>query len=91
MINLQNPLNRCFATEIKELDLDTLIKRKEDIEKVLEFGVFPEWMIIKTGKSIFNLSYWDAADVLRYRRILLMELLDRSKKFDLFPKLKFYF
>lgn len=91
MINLQHPSKRCFATEIKELDLDSLIKRKEDIERYMEYGVCSEWMIVKTGKSIFNISYWDAFDIMRYRRILMMELLDRCKRFDLTPRLKFYF
>lgn len=91
LINLQPPSKRCFATEIKELNLDTLIKRKEELEKVMEYGLFPEWMIVKTSKSVFDVSYWDMYDVMRYRRLLLIELLDRSKKFELYPKLKFYF
>jgi len=57
----------------------------------MEYGLFPEWMIVKTSKSVFDVSYWDMYDVMRYRRLLLMELLDRSKRFELYPKLKFYF
>lgn len=90
-INLQHPSKRCFATEIKELDLDTLIKRKDDIERFMDLGLYSEWMIIKSGKSIFDVNYWDPYDVLNYRRLLLIEMLDRCKRFELVPKLKFFF
>jgi len=80
-----------LATELKELDLDTILERNQDIEKYLEFGFYSTWMIIKNGKSIFDLTYWDTYDVMRYQRLLMMELLDRCKRFDLYPKLKFYF
>ena len=91
MINLQSPSKRCFATEIKNLDLDTLIKHKEEIEKYIEYGLHPNWMIVKKEGGVFNISYWDTYDIARYRRLLLMEMLDRCKRFELYPKLKFYF
>jgi hypothetical protein len=91
MINLQNPSKRCFSTEISKLDLDILIDRQKDIEKYLEYGVCSNWMIFKEGKGIFSLKYWDYYYIIRYQRLLLMELLDRCKKFELFPKLRFFF
>jgi len=91
MINLQSPSKRCFSTEISKLDLDTLIDRQKDIEKYLEYGVCSTWMVFKEGKGIFSLKYWDSYDIMRYQRLLMMELLDRCKKFDLYPKIKFYF
>lgn len=91
MINLQNPSKRCFSTEISTLDLDTLIDRQKDIEKYMEYGVCSTWMVYKEGKGIFSLKYWDSYDIMRYQRLLMMELLDRCKKFDLYPKIKFYF
>lgn len=91
MINLQSPSCRCFATEIHNLDLDALIERQKDIETYYEFGVYPNWMVYKESKSIFSIRYWDVYDVTRYRKLLSMELLDRCKKFELYPELKFYF
>ena len=91
MINLQSPSKRCFATELKSFDLDILIKHNEDIDRYIDYGVYPNWMIVKEGKSIFNIRYWDTHEIARYKRLLNMELLDRCKRFELYPKLKFYF
>jgi len=90
-IDLRDPSRRCLATELKNLDLDIILERNKDIEKYLEFGFYSTWMVIKNGKSIFDLTYWDSYNIMRYRRLIHMELLDRCKKFDLYPKLKFYF
>ena len=91
LINLQSPSKRCFATEISELDIDTLISRQKDIEKYMTFGVCSTWMVCKEGRGIFSLRYWEAEDIIRYQRLLLMEMLDRCKNFDLYPRVKFYF
>lgn len=91
IVNLQSPSKRCFATEISLLDTDTLISRQKDVEKYLSSGICSTWMVFKEGKGILSLKYWEPEDVLRYYRILTMEMLDRCKSFTLLPNLKFYF
>jgi len=86
------PSTRCFDCEIKELDTQVLLSRKTDIDVLLKTGLYPEWMIItKPNSSIFNIDYWDSYDIERYKLLLNMELFDRCKKCDFYPKLKFYF
>lgn len=92
-ITYSDPSIRCFASEIKEIDTDTLLKRKKDIDILLKTGLYPEWMIIikKNDTSLFNFEYWDLYEVERYKLLTNMELFDRCKKCDFYPKLKFYF
>lgn len=93
MKELQNPSIRNFSEEVKELELEQLIERKRDIDTALEYGLFPDWAIYSslTSSSKRELNYWDLSDILRYRKNILMEMLDRCKSFELYPKLKFYF
>lgn len=93
MTNYSSPATRCFSTELKELDLEILLNRKKDIELYIKTGMYFKWMIVKDELpgGILNIKYWDDYDIARYRRLLFMELLDRCKKFELYPKLKFYF
>lgn len=86
-----NPRNRDFSQELKEMELDTILERQRDIDIVIGYGMFPDWASFSTGNKITDIKYWDLEDILRYRKVLLMELLDRCKTFELYPKIKFKF
>jgi hypothetical protein len=90
-IDLQSPSKRCLATELKKLDTQSILERKLDIERYIEFGFYSTWMIVKEGSTIYDLSYWEPEDIIRYRRLINMELLERCSTFKLVPKLEFYF
>lgn len=93
MKNSQDPRLRNFSEEIKELQLEKLIERKREIDTALEYGLFPDWAVYasSTASSKWELNYWELSDLLRYRKNVLMEMLDRCSSFELYPKLKFYF
>jgi len=85
-----SPKSRDFSEELKELKLETLIERKKDIDIMVEYGLFPDWASYSVNRSP-GFTYWELEDVLRYRKLLYMELLDRCKSFELYPKIKFTF
>lgn len=88
----KDPRQRSFSEEIKALDTLVLRERYQDIETYLDEGIRPMWTAIVNGsKSIFDMRFWDPEDLINYRRLLMMELLDRCKSFDLIPKIKFHF
>ena len=87
-----DPKNRCFSSELKTFDTETLIKRRQQIEKYFDWGIPPEWTaIITSSDSHVHNGYWVVEELLRYRKLLLMELLDRCKSFELIPKIEFKF
>ena len=87
-----DPKNRCFSSELKTLDTETLIKRREQIEKYLVRGILPEWTaIISSTDPLVHQGYWVTEEFLRYHKLLLMELLDRCKSFKLAPQIEFDF
>jgi len=88
----KDPRKRSFADEIKALDTLVLRERFKDIETYLDEGIRPTWtVILNPSSSIFNMKFWDPEDLINYRRLLMIELLDRCKSFDLLPEIKFYF
>lgn len=88
----KDPRERSFAEEIKALDTEVLKERFNDIEIYVNEGIRPNWTVILTpSSSIFDMKFWNVEDLYNYRRLLMMELLDRCKSFDLIPKIKFYF
>lgn len=92
MNDYSEPSKRSFNDEIQALETKELRSRYKDIETYLDFGIRPIWTaIIDPSTSILNVKYWDPEDLIRYRRILMMELLDRCKSFELIPKIKFNF
>jgi len=95
IIDSLDPRKRSFADEIKELDTKTLLERQRDIDIFVQYGLYPEWAILEKKSKYLKiktfLDYWDTGDIFRYRIVLNMELLDRCDKFELYPKLKFYF
>jgi len=92
MTDYRDPSTRSFCNEISALDTKELIARNKDIETYLDYGIRPIWtVIVDPSSSILNMKYWHPEDLVRYRRILMMELLDRCKSFDLIPKIKFKF
>lgn len=86
-----DPSKRCLATEVKELDTDTLLLRLKDIELYIKTGTACKWMFIKNEKTLLGLEFWNSFDLARYKLLINMELLDRCKSFELLPKLKFNF
>ena len=92
MTNYSSPTNRCFASELKELDLDQILERKKDIDTYIDNGVYSTWMVVTDLKdTIFKYEYWNDYDIVRYNRLLNMELFDRCTKCELYPELKFIF
>jgi len=88
----KDPRTRSFADEIKALDTKVLRERYDDIELYLDEGVRPLWTAIINGsKSIYGIQFWDPEDFINYRRLLMIELLDRCKTFELIPAIKFNF
>jgi len=88
----KDPSTRSFCDEIKALEIEELKARHKDIETYLYYGIRPIWtVIIDPSASILNVKYWAPEDLVRYRRILMVEQLDRCKSFELLPKLKFNF
>jgi hypothetical protein len=87
----RDPQTRYFADEIKDLSAEELQQRYKDIEIYLKTGIRPLWTVIVDSNTLLNMRYWYPEDLVRYRRILVMELLDRCKSFELIPKLKFKF
>ena len=87
----KDPQTRYFADEIKDLSAEELQQRYKDIEIYLKTGIRPSWTVIVDSNTLLNMRYWYPEDLVRYRRILVMELLDRCKSFELIPKLKFKF
>jgi len=85
-----NPRNRDFSDELKALELKLLMERRKDVDIMIEYGLFPDWASYPVTESP-GFKYWDLEDILRYRKNLYMELLDRCKSFELFPKIKFNF
>lgn len=85
-----NPRTRDFSDELKGFKLETLKERMKDINIMIEYGLFPDWASYPTSHSP-GFRYWDLEDVLRYRKLLYMELLDRCTSFELVPKIKFNF
>lgn len=88
----KNPRTRSFADEIKALDTLVLRERMKDIELYLDEGIRPMWtVILNPSTSIYDMKFWDPEDLINYRRLLMIELLDRCKSFDLIPKIVFHF
>lgn len=88
----KDPRERSFCDEIHALDTDVLRERYNDIELYLDEGIRPTWTIIlKPATTFLDLKHWLPEDLINYRRILMMELLDRCTSFDMFPEVKFYF
>ncbi len=88
----KDPRQRSFVDEIKALDTKVLRERYDDMELYLDEGVRPLWTAILNGpKPIAGIKFWNAEDFINYRRLLMMELLDRCKSFELVPAIKFNF
>ena len=88
----KDPRERSFSDEIHALDTDVLRERYNDIELYLDEGIRPSWtVILKPSSSLLDLKFWVPEDIVNYRRILMMELLDRCKSFELIPEIKFNF
>jgi len=87
----KDPQTRYFADEIKDLSTDDLQQRHKDIELYLKTGLRPLWTVITGSNALESMRYWYPEDLVRYRRILMMELVDRCKSFELIPKIKFKF
>jgi len=87
-----DPRTRDFAVELANLELKDLQKRYKDIQTYMEFGIRPNWtVIIDPNKLINDIKYWSPDDLLRYRRLIMIEMLDRCKSFELVPTIKFKF
>jgi hypothetical protein len=86
-----DPSKRCLATEVKELDTQTLLTRKEEIGVYMKTGVVAKWMIIKNESTALGIEFWGSYDFARYLLLINMELFDRCNSFELLPKLKFNF
>lgn len=92
MKEYKDPRERSFCDEIHALDTQVLRERYSDIEVYIKHGIRPMWtVIVSPSSSLLDMKFWTAEDVFNYKRILLMELLDRCKSFELYPKLKFNF
>ena len=85
-----DPRNRNFSDELKAHKLEVLLERKKDIDTLMIYGMYPDWACYPTITSP-SFQYWDLEDVLRYRKNLYMELLDRCESFELLPNIKFNF
>lgn len=91
-IDFSDPRNRDFAVELANLDIKDLQKKYKDIQTYMEFGIRPNWtVIIDSNQPIYDIKYWSPDDLIRYRRLIMIELLDRCKSFELIPSIKFKF
>jgi len=95
MTDSSDPRKRSFADEIKELSTKTLLERQRDIDIFVQYGMYPDWAVYEKESKYLKiksiLDYWEMEDIFRYRIVLNMELLDRCDKFELYPKLNFFF